>query len=173
MPVVLLLLLMHNMGYSEGQEAPTLMTPADLQFDSSQLESNISEVRVTTLELKSELSKSNQKVQALTQRLESLERRPLARTMTRNQSMARAPSSALPFAGTSSLSTAADLLIAATNESGTTAAESSTAAAPAPSSPRAGVTGPKINFAADTKPAEATAAPAARHANGKATVGSP
>ncbi|KAL0050442.1 hypothetical protein WJX82_011314 [Trebouxia sp. C0006] len=60
-----------------------------VQFDSTALEGSISDVKVTTLELKAELGKSNQKLLALTQRMETLERRP-QRTLTKNHSMAPA-----------------------------------------------------------------------------------
>lgn len=145
---------------------------ACLQFDSSHLEGNITEVRVSTLQLKAELSKHSQRVQALTQRLETLERRPLARTMTHKESIApgasmtRAPSTALPSAGTSSpsprpgseASLPAGTVIGATADSATTAADGTPAvAAPGkasqlPSSPSAG---PSVNFAANSNSVEA------------------
>ena len=124
-----------------------------MQFDSSHLEGNISEVRVTTLELKAELSKNNQRIQALTQRLETLERRPLARTMTRKESMGRPPSSALPSAATSSPISAAALPVAPTTEPAATAAGGPIAVAPGSSSPTV-ATGPSVNFAVETKPAQ-------------------
>lgn len=148
-----------------------LMMRNCMQFDSTALEGSISDVKVTTLELKAELGKSNQKLLALTQRMETLERRP-QRTLTRNQSMApahmtpsasmaRAPSTApSPAMGSnssmmSSSSNAEGLLAAATAEASTTAAEAD--AAVAPSQAVAGVPlasssgpGPSVNFAADT-----------------------
>ena len=126
-----------------------------MQFDSSHLEGNISEVRVTTLELKTELSKNNQRIQALTQRLEILERRPLARTMTRKESTGRPLSSALPSAATSSPVSAAALPAASTPEPATTAAGGSAGVAPGFASPSTAVTGPSVNFAAESKAAEA------------------
>ena len=142
-----------------------------MQFDSTALEGSISDVKVTTLELKAELGKSNQKLLALTQRMETLERRP-QRTLTRNQSMApahmtpsasmaRAPSTAhSPAMGSSSSmmsssSNAAGLLAAATAEASTTAAEADAAVAPSQgeanvSLASSGGPGPSVNFAADT-----------------------
>ena len=142
-----------------------------LQFVSTALEGSISDVKVTTLDLKAELGKNNQKLLALTQRMETLERRP-QRTLTRNQSMApahmipsasmaRAPSTApSPAMGSSpsmmsSSSNAAGLLAAATAEASTTAAEADAAVAPLQAEanvPRASSSGPgaSVNFAADT-----------------------
>lgn len=152
---------------------------ACMQFDSTALEGSISDVKVTTLELKAELGKSNQKLLALTQRMETLERRP-QRTITRNHSVAplhstpssgsvaRVPSMApTPGASTgpsssiaSSPSSAAGLLAAATAEAAATAAGVDTAVAPsqavAPAPAAADVparsgsgAGPSVNFAAD------------------------
>ena len=135
------------------------------QFDSTALEGSISDVKVTTLELKAELGKSNQKLLALTQRMETLERRP-QRTLTKNHSMApahmtpsasiaRAPSTAPTPAMGSSSSNAAGLLAAATAEASTTAAEGDAAVAPSqteanvPLASSSGA-GPSVNFAADT-----------------------
>ena len=131
-----------------------------MQFDSSHLEGNISEVRISTLELKAELSKHSQRVQALTQRLETLERRPLARTMTRKEgvapgsSMTRAPSNAVPSAGAPSPrpSSEAGLQAGATTEAGTTAGDSTPdVAAPGTANRPSSSPGPGVNFAADSK----------------------
>ncbi|DBA84981.1 TPA: hypothetical protein ACH3X2_005720 [Trebouxia sp. C0005] len=150
---------------------PVVQPVTVVQFDSTALEGSISDVKVTTLELKAELGKNNQKLLALTQRMETLERRP-QRTLTRNQSMApahmipsasmaRAPSTApSPAMGSSpsmmsSSSNAAGLLAAATAEASTTAAEADAAVAPLQAEanvPRASSSGPgaSVNFAADT-----------------------
>ncbi|KAL3161053.1 hypothetical protein ABBQ38_009436 [Trebouxia sp. C0009 RCD-2024] len=128
-----------------------------VQFDSSHLEGNISEVRISTLQLKAELSKHNQKVQALTQRLETLERRPLARTVTRKEGMAavsgmaRAPSNALASGETPSPRPGSEAALPA----GTTAADSTPAvAAPATAGqPSSSSEGPSVNFAADSQSA--------------------
>ena len=133
-----------------------------MQFDSTALEGSISDVKVTTLELKAELGKNTQKLLALTQRLETLERRP-ARTITRNHSvapphmmtpttsMARAPSMAPAPGLVSNPSMAAGLLAAAaTSEVATTAAEADPAVAPAsPATGSASAAGPSVNFATD------------------------
>ncbi|KAL3162862.1 hypothetical protein ABBQ32_009314 [Trebouxia sp. C0010 RCD-2024] len=128
-----------------------------VQFDSSHLEGNISEVRISTLQLKAELSKHNQKVQALTQRLETLERRPLARTVTRKEGMAavsgvtRAPSNALASGETASPTPGSEAVLPA----GTTAADSTPAVtAPATAGqPSSSSVGPSVNFAADSQSA--------------------
>ena len=136
-----------------------------MQFDSTALEGSISDVKVSTLELKAELGKSNQKLLALTQRMETLERRP-QRTLTKNHSMApahmtpsasiaRAPSTAPTPAMGSSSSNAAGLLAAATAEASTTAAEAYAAVAASQTEaniPLASSSGPgpSVNFAADT-----------------------
>ena len=60
-----------------------------MQFDSSSLEGSIQDVKVTTLELKAELSKNSQKLLALTSRLDALDRRP-QRSTTRNPTVASA-----------------------------------------------------------------------------------
>lgn len=132
-------------------------------------------MRVSTLQLKAELSKHSQRVQALTQRLETLERRPLARTITRKESIApgagmtRAPSTALPSAGMSSPSPRpgsepslpGGTPVGATADSAATAADSTPAVAAAakasqlPSSP----SGPSVNFAANSKSVEAASTP--------------
>ena len=150
-----------------------------MQFDSTALEGSISDVKVTTLELKAELGKSNQKLLVLTQRMETLEQRP-QRTITRNHSVAplhstpssgsvaRVPSMApTPDAtvGPSSSiapspSNTAGLLAAATAEAAATAAGVDTAGAPsqavAPAQavvdvpPSSGSgAGPSVNFAVD------------------------
>ena len=139
-------------------------------------------MRVSTLQLKAELSKHSQRVQALTQRLETLERRPLARTMTRKESMApassmtRAPSNALPSAGTSSPRPRSEASLPAGITAGTTAGAATTAAdstlavaAPGtasqlPSSPA----GPSVNFAADSSSVEAASTPSVP--DGKGTI---
>ena len=144
-----------------------------MQFDSSHLEGNISEVRVSTLQLKAELSKHSQRVQALTQRLETLERRPLARTVTRKESMApassmtRAPSNALPSAGASSPRPRSEATLPAGTTSGTTAEAATTAAdgTPAVAPPAtasqlaSSPAGPSVNFAADSKTLETASTP--------------
>lgn len=156
-----------------------------LQFDSSQMEGNISEVRISTLQLKAELSKHSQRVQALTQRLETLERRPLARTMTRKESLApassmtRAPSNALPSAGASSPRprSQASLLPGTTTgttaEAATTAADSTLAvAAPRTASqPPSSPAGPSVNFAADSKSVESSSTPSVRAGMGTINTG--
>lgn len=134
-----------------------------MQFDSSHLEGNISEVRISTLQLKAELSKHNQKVQALTQRLETLERRPLARTVTRKEGMAagssmtRAPSNAFASGETSSPRPSSEVAVPAgtTAEAATTAADSTPAVAAAGTArqPISSSPGPNVNFAADSKSA--------------------
>ena len=154
---------------------------ACLQFDSSHIEGNISEVRVSTLQLKAELSKHSQRVQALTQRLETLERRPLARTTTHKESMApassmtRAPSNALSSAGASSPRPRSEASLPAGTTAKTTAGAAITAAdstlavaAPGtasqlPSSPA----GPSVNFA-DSKSIEAASTPSVP--DGKGTI---
>ena len=141
------------------------MTRKCMQFDSTALEGSISDVKVTTLELKAEVGKSNQKLVALTQRMETLERRP-QRTLTKNHSMApahmtpsasiaRAPSTAPNPAMGSSSSNAAGLLAAATAEASTTAAEADAAVAPSQAEANVPLAsssgpGPSVNFAADT-----------------------
>lgn len=144
-----------------------------MQFDSAGLEGSISDVKVTTLELKAELGKNTQKLLALTQRLETLGQRRPTRTMTRNHSMAQphmspatsmapAPAPSMvssPSAAAGLLATTAD---AATAEAVTTATGSDTAVAHAPAvaavaqSPAVAAVGrsgsgaaPSVNFAAD------------------------
>lgn len=125
-------------------------------------------MRVSTLQLKAELSKHSQRVQALTQRLETLERRPSARTMTRKESMApgasmtRAPSTALPSAGASSpsprpgteASLPAGTLVGATADSATA---DSTSAVAAPGKASQMPSSPSVNLATNSKSVEEAA----------------
>ena len=137
-----------------------------VQFDSSSLESSIQDVKVTTLELKAELSKNSQKLLALASRMQSLEQQP-KRSTTRSQIMGPArmewdpnahsasgngpgPAS-LEAASTSDNAAAVATPEASTSEATPTAVADGAGLARDPQGSSSNG-GPSVNFVAGTRP---------------------